>query len=94
MEDPAIREAISAHAAVHGMAPDKVARKVEQYIEEMFQKGYVVEPLGRYRVQEHKEQYESFAVSPDGVFAVFESRSIDDNIWRRPLSGDARPAWS
>lgn len=35
MEDPAIREAIGAHAAAHGMAPDKVTRKVERYIEEI-----------------------------------------------------------
>jgi glycerol-3-phosphate O-acyltransferase len=35
MEDPVILEAIGAHAAAHGLSPDKVRQKVEQYIEEI-----------------------------------------------------------
>ena len=35
MDDPAIIEAIGAHAAANGLAPEKVKRTVEQYIEEI-----------------------------------------------------------
>jgi glycerol-3-phosphate O-acyltransferase len=35
MEDPAIIEAIGAHAAANGLAPEKVQRTVERYIEEI-----------------------------------------------------------
>jgi glycerol-3-phosphate O-acyltransferase len=35
MEDPAIIEAISAHAAANGLTPEKVQRTVERYIEEI-----------------------------------------------------------
>ena len=35
MRDPVIAEAISAHAAAHGMTTEKVTRKVEEYIEEI-----------------------------------------------------------
>jgi glycerol-3-phosphate O-acyltransferase len=35
MADPAIIEAIGAHAAANGMAPEKVKRTVERYIEEI-----------------------------------------------------------
>ena len=35
MHDPVILEAIDAHATAHGMAAEKVTRKVEEYIEEI-----------------------------------------------------------
>ena len=35
MRDPVVLEAMAAHGAAHGMAPEKVLGKVEAYIEEI-----------------------------------------------------------